>query len=557
MTEAVQFRLEIVGPFALFDASGNCLRIPSKKGRALLAVLALSPRGERSRVWLQDLLWSRVERTEAQNSLRRELSNLRRALGETDPPLIEADSTMVRLRKRLMSVDADEVQWAERPDRTLLEGFDLAHEEPFEEWLRELRIAPTGKRPRSLPSGLVGDSGWEASGRPAIGIVPSVTDDGPERVSIELSITIDRFISTLMETGLVDVLDYRLEAPRPKADSSRNLGPDAFLSIGIVESGGLRFALAKVTRVADGVILLIRRKELGVERLGAEDPELAIFIRETTDQLLWILVQGADWRTRPKHLAARQAFCAIDQMFSLRSADLPMADQNLAASLALSPQSTTYAWRAYRSVFLFDDPRSVDRQDIMEIALENERKALEADPYNSLSYALLAHVRSFVLRDFETAGEYLTRAKSLGSDHVLFHDSAAMLSFYLGDLQGARLSAERSDMLGRHLPYRYSFATSLCMIDGLQGDLVRAIAHGERAIRLRPHGAQRPYSPALRYLGASYAAAGMHERALDVFEKLAAVDPMARSENIHISRYPTPSAQAARFLREGLQAVGL
>src|SRR4029450_4515930 len=92
------------------------------------------------------------------------------------------------------------------------------------------------------------------------------------------------------------------------------------------------------------------------------------------------------------------------------------------------------------------------------------------DHHNALSLSLLTHVQSFVIRDFVGASELLARAKSLNSNHVMTYRAAAMLAFYTGDLRRARAAAARAELLGRHLPFRYCFATSKCMIEALSGD---------------------------------------------------------------------------------------
>jgi len=50
------FRMFLLGPFALVDAAGRSVTPKSKKAQALLAMLALSARGSRSRIWLRDKL---------------------------------------------------------------------------------------------------------------------------------------------------------------------------------------------------------------------------------------------------------------------------------------------------------------------------------------------------------------------------------------------------------------------------------------------------------------------------------------------------------------------
>ena len=139
----------------------------------------------------------------------------------------------------------------------------------------------------------------------------------------------------------------------------------------------------------------------------------------------------------------------------------------------------------------------------------------------------------------------------------MMHDAEAMLHFYTGDLTSARVAARRAEYLGRHLPYRYCFATSQCMIEALSGNLIEAVEHGRRALALQPGTARKIYPPTLRYLGASHSALGQYEQARQVFSTLQSIDPNASSAKIDIRTYPTPSGQAAAFLCDGLRAVSM
>ena len=51
------FRFSLLGAFSIVDSQGHILLISSKKNRALLAILALSPSHTMTRERLADLLW--------------------------------------------------------------------------------------------------------------------------------------------------------------------------------------------------------------------------------------------------------------------------------------------------------------------------------------------------------------------------------------------------------------------------------------------------------------------------------------------------------------------
>jgi DNA-binding SARP family transcriptional activator len=104
-----RFSLSLFGPFRLQNPQGGIVRISSKKAIALVAMLAMSPNGERTRGWIQDKLWGRRAANEAHGSLRRELSNLRAVLNRNGTELLLAQRDCVRLELSLVEVDALEI----------------------------------------------------------------------------------------------------------------------------------------------------------------------------------------------------------------------------------------------------------------------------------------------------------------------------------------------------------------------------------------------------------------------------------------------------------------
>jgi len=147
ITDSVgSFELGLLGTFRLTVGDGKRIEIASKRGIALIAMLAMARDGECTRAWLQDKLWSQRQKSQSQASLRRELSNLRKCLGQYADNLLETDHQLVRLNLENVSVDAradfltaKHFKDREAIDGEFLAGLDLAGEEGFEDWLREQR----------------------------------------------------------------------------------------------------------------------------------------------------------------------------------------------------------------------------------------------------------------------------------------------------------------------------------------------------------------------------------------------------------------------------------
>lgn len=148
-----QLVLQLLGGFRVQDAAGSEIRITSRKGRALLAYLAMRAGDTQSRDRLATLLWEEADEELARTSLRQALAALRKSLPDSvhpalftdsnalglDPALIDSD--IAALRRSLNAGTRTALQEALAHYRgDLLEGFD-ARSTAFDEWLSQERLA--------------------------------------------------------------------------------------------------------------------------------------------------------------------------------------------------------------------------------------------------------------------------------------------------------------------------------------------------------------------------------------------------------------------------------
>jgi TolB-like protein len=142
----MKLRVRLLGTFdARFD-TGAPVAFATKKERALLAYLALRPGRAYSRDALTGLLWASRGDEQARGSLRRTLSDLRKALG--DSASLTSDGDLIALAPDGIEVDvvafercaaSEEAPILEQSvalyQGELLAGFGL-REDAFEDWLR-------------------------------------------------------------------------------------------------------------------------------------------------------------------------------------------------------------------------------------------------------------------------------------------------------------------------------------------------------------------------------------------------------------------------------------
>ena len=118
-----QFHLSILGPLRLENASGARIAISSKRSQALLGLLATSQKGERSRSWLESMLWCDRPADQAKASLRKELSNLRKLMNAAKPNVLCADNNRIWLD--LAQLEIEPLQSVSSSNEEFLEGLDL------------------------------------------------------------------------------------------------------------------------------------------------------------------------------------------------------------------------------------------------------------------------------------------------------------------------------------------------------------------------------------------------------------------------------------------------
>lgn len=146
-------RLRCLGYPALFAPNGNPIRIRTKKHLALLAYLAVEPRGPHRRDRLAELLWPRASTAEARHSLATALSVLRARLGRQ---ALDGGREHVRLAPSALVLDLDRLAAGDIVGNEVvpplevaafLDGFDIPDAPEFMLWKdrQQARLLPAIK----------------------------------------------------------------------------------------------------------------------------------------------------------------------------------------------------------------------------------------------------------------------------------------------------------------------------------------------------------------------------------------------------------------------------
>lgn len=508
------YRLRLIGPFRLSGPDGARIEVSSRKGRALIAMLAMAPDGERTRGWLQDRLWGSRPGTQAQASLRRELANLRLAVnGAAAAPLLNADYQRAWIDLAQLEVDALN---GGGPGE-FLEGIDLPGEDGFEDWLREMRQAlDGGSRPQAaspMPSvaELLGGALPALPVQPSIAVLPFadlspgrdlgfVADGVAEDVSGALARRSTLFVVAAGSTDGPPLAGSRLAL-------SRQLGV-RFLVEGSVRGDGERVRVS--LRLIDGP----GNRQVWAQRF--EGPLTDLFALQD-------------------HIAATIA--------PLIDSQVETTERQRALSAPLeTADSYQLFWRA-NALF-----RQWQRDGVLEAA-ELTAQLLALEPANAWAAALSAFCHAMIAASGWAEDPAPHRAKAQRHyDLALRHggDDPFVLGYAAGVLLclgGDMAAADR--LIDRALELQPSSASTLFWggwVDVANGKAARGLERFQWALRLSPRSAVRPYN----YTGMALCLLGMGQTA----DALLLLNEAAQ----HIPTYPP--TLAALCLAQALSGDG-
>ena len=137
--------ISLLGPFTIYGGNGLSLEIPTKKNRALIAILALSPNRQATRERLCGLLWGDRNEEHARSSLRQSLAVLRKELGRSAQDILQFHNDLIKLHsvdvdvdmvlRASLSTDMSELRSAAQLFRGDLLSDTSVTEESFGQWL--------------------------------------------------------------------------------------------------------------------------------------------------------------------------------------------------------------------------------------------------------------------------------------------------------------------------------------------------------------------------------------------------------------------------------------
>ncbi len=582
---SIAFQLFLFGPFTVLSPEGEDLTPSSRKACAILAMLAVAPRGSRSRLWLRDKLWSDRGEDQASASLRQALLDIRKALGTRSADALRADKNTVSLDLGVVRVDAlaflDRERAGTKPPETeqFLEGIDVRDPE-FEEWLTlerqswVARIEDAGFEhdldPKSMPGpqARAAASAMPRSSNPAqsppllpipdegrlgwrVAMMPPVVmgaDAAVQRLQSDIQRTL---VKSMMETGDLRVVDL---APLPYGDAGNGLlsrlPEQVHLSAQVrafADGANLRIAIVLMSPVDNS---LIWADETFVLRRDAADGTFALpLIVRATDEAMRHFLR---WTGTEVAEAEGRIAAAVSSMFRLTRGDLDRSEAILRRHLAQSPTAQGLAWLAFLMTFRIGQRFSAQDAPLLEETQHLARKAMEMDPTNALVSALVGHVHSYLFGEFDYAAGLFERSLRVNPAQTLAWDLYAMLHAYAGQPKRALAMAKWARHLGAFSPHRYYFETTRAITGNFSAEHHTAIDAGTAALAERPD-----FNSLLRILVSSHAHLDQPDEAQVFLNRLLQVEPNFSIASLRAAGYPGLDTEGGRHFVDGLLKAGV
>lgn len=543
--------LYLLGPISLLGAEGSNLTPRGKKAQAILALLALAPRGQRTRAWLRDKLWSDRDEKRASSCLRQSLFEIRRDIGPLADQILIIDRHAIGLR--LDAIWVDVLAICETPElfrilglsieTELLEGLDVSDPE-FEDWLlmerqiwyekaetiqETIRSTPTPAKAVLPVEATVSETDLQPSF--SLGFLPNI-QHGCQPETLHLAdFIMESVAKNLNEFQPLNLCDFR-DITSAACEAQYAGETEYYLRARTLQVGNSLTLTLFLYRATQINLEWSQSIQVPVaEALCKDGLVLNGFIAQNVDRIAKSIFESPQ-KAGGRHDLQRAGYSALNLMFRLDKQDFSTAEK-LLSQTCLQGQSSIYpALQAYLSSFKVGECLGSIEEANTKAAERLLTEVVDDNPFNAIALSCLGHVSGYVFKEHEIASSLLERALVLNKNQAFVWDHYALHKIYTGQYDKAFEAAKRACYLGAYSPVSYSYDITLAMAATMVGDHTQAVARCKTALRKQPRSAA-----AMRYLIVNYAMLDRQQEALDIFRKLQKIDPDFAHADVQADRF--------------------
>lgn len=500
--------LRLWGRFQLAAPDGTDLTPNSSKAQGLLALLATESDFRRTRIWLQDKLWSDRGPEQSARSLRQELSQIKKLFGP-HADILQADRKSVWLNKNQVSVATNAVP----KNSEFLEGIDVRDSE-FNHWLTSVRANASETITIQKQTNPIGQP---KNPKNLIAISGQSDDSASNRVHEA------QFIHAL-SSSLRDLADLVVLDGFPK------LLPDCELLICVsVHTRNRTQSYIRVTveRTSNASTIWSQTHFIPMARNYETDLDLgSLTLISKTFSFICHELSKFDPALENEE-AANLAALAICKTFSIDKSNLVEAKDLLEQAYEQDKRGSYLAWQAQILTIMFVERVGQFSQAMREEGDKLCAEAVRLDPTNSNVLAAVSNFRTIVDGNKAAGLELARLAVRANPSNPLAWWAFSNAAQYFGKNEQAYLAATRAYALssGTRLEFWTAFQRSLVAMINHKTD--EALRFGELSSALQP-----TFRPPLRYLAALYSTLHDSENGQRVLEKL-----MTNEDDFSIDRF--------------------
>ena len=485
-------------------------------------MVLIAPDTCRPRSLLSETLWSDRGRKQAMGSLRQAISEIRTALGPHADCLTTADK---QLGFKSGTVASDLPQAAQKQAQGKIFLEDVPVQDPrFGDWLSDMRTR--------------------------IGV--RATLQSHPMIEITTEGRADPFRRRLLGRGIAETIGdwcaLQIASVRDNPDDFARDAPDALTTF-LID--------ARLDPATDGVAAQVSLSRTNpsiacwssVARLGGpqahpfDDTELFRLVNRSADRtLLGLAPRHPDVATNG--LLDTGTLGAAWRIFRNEPGDLEAAARQLKANFDIHREGIYLAWLAYLTTFELAEKNETDKQALKDKAIELTTKALDLDPYGSMTLALCSYVHSLVIGDLAMGHDLASRAIDSNRANVLAWVFRGASHFYAGEGEKALENTRFAQRISGDGPYSYVIDTFSCAAATSAGRFDEALVLAERAASKAPH-----YKAPLRYQVAIHAARGDLDALRKAIARLRRLEPGFSIDSLHNSKYPVPGLRASGLVK--------
>ena len=519
-----KIKIQAIGPFRVTGSNNDELTPKGAKARALLSILALTDSKSRPRRFLEEKLWSSRAPEQAGQSLRQELTQIRRALGAFAECFI-VDRSTVRLDPELVSVDMDTLDAPPEDGRELLEGL-LVRDTAFEAWLSEVR--ETFERRKSALStrnkGLVLRTRPAAQGTGARGILGDVLANQIGQ-NIAEQVRAWRHVNVRMaETDQV-AAEIEIDAQ-------------------VAEENGQSLAFIRLIHAGTGRVLHTQKAQVDASSLRAATDDLLADVTVEAAEKTLDAMGTAFPSERPELASAAMARRAVREMESFEASRLDVAEKLLRNAYDIDQNGLFLAWQSLLKTIQMTELLSSDGAADLEMVEALNRKAIEMDGDNPLVQALVNQVQVLMFTDLGAANAAAESRFDPNLSGAFSMSSMASANMWEGNTETAYQLTKKATNLAARSSFHHWWDTFHCISCIASGRYDEAIQFGESAARVTPN-----FRPPLRHLLALYAHMADREKMWEMVAALKRLEPDFSLDKFKFDEtYPVRTLRRANLL---------